>query len=45
MTPRLVFTPLGSADIEAAYILIDDRIEVRACLDQRQDPQAIRRRG
>jgi plasmid stabilization system protein ParE len=27
------------------YRLRDDDIEVRACLDQRQDPQAIRRRA
>ncbi|HKS06919.1 MAG TPA: type II toxin-antitoxin system RelE/ParE family toxin [Gemmatimonadaceae bacterium] len=26
------------------YRLVDDRIEIRACLDQRQDPEAIRRR-
>jgi toxin ParE1/3/4 len=27
------------------YRLVDDHIEVRACLDQRQDPEATRRRA
>jgi plasmid stabilization system protein ParE len=27
------------------YRLVDDYIDVRACLDQRQDPEAIRRRA